>query len=90
MTSAERESASTAGCRARGDVLGRAVDAPHVLEQADGLGHRLGQGVRRPARDVVDLAADLAADVAGNEVVDLVDARQGADRLRRPGPRPGG
>lgn len=48
----------------RRDVLWRSVDALDVLEQADRLSDRLGQGMpdRRP--DPVDLAANLAGDVS--------------------------
>ena len=62
-----------------GDVLRRAVDAAHVLQQADGLGNGLGERVRDLAADIGDLGADLAANVAGDEVVDLVGPRKGAD-----------
>ena len=47
-----------------GNVLGGAVDAAHVLQQADHLGDGLGEGVIDLPADVVDLGADLAADVA--------------------------
>ena len=64
------------------DVLRRAVDALDVLEQADRLGHRLGERDASTSRlDPVDLAADLAGDVPRDELVDLVDARERADRL---------
>ena len=63
----------------------RAVDALHVLEQADHLGDRLRERVAQLLGDGGDLRADLGADVALDEVVDLIEPRERADRLRRRG-----
>ena len=58
------------------------MNAAHVLEKADGLGHRLRECVVDLLADVVDLAANLAADVPRHQVVDLVDPSQGTEGRR--------
>ena len=66
-----------------GDIAGVAVDALHELQQADGLGHRPGQRVRDMLRNLGDLVAQFAVDVAGDQIIDMVGLDQLADRLRR-------
>jgi hypothetical protein len=56
------------GVRGGGNVLSRAMDAANVLQQADDLGDRLRQGMGDLGPDIGDLGADLAADVAGDEL----------------------
>ena len=67
------------------DVLGGAVDALHVLEQADDLRDRLRERVAQLLRDGGDLRAHLGADVALDEVVDLIEPHERTERLRRRG-----
>jgi hypothetical protein len=73
-----RVAADAAVQRSR-DVLGAAVDALHVLEQADDLRHRLRQRVVDLLRDGGDLRAHLGADVALDEVVDLIEPHEVAE-----------
>ena len=58
----------------------RAVNALHVLEQADDLRDRLRERVLKLLRDGGDLRADLRADVALDEVVDLIEPSERAER----------
>ena len=55
-------------------VLCCAVDVFDELEEADGLGHLSGPGMIHLTLDVANLPAEFAGDVAGNKIVDLVDA----------------
>jgi hypothetical protein len=64
------------GMQRRRDVLGRAVDALHVLEQADGLRHGCASGWFTSVLIAAIFPRISLADVAGDEVVDLVDGRQ--------------
>ena len=64
-----------------GDVFRRAVNALHVLQQANHLGDRLRKRVFKLLRYGGDLRPDLGADVALDEVVDLIEPRHGADWL---------
>ena len=73
--------AGDAWVESRCDVFRRAVNALHVLQQADHLRDRLRQRVFELLRDGRDLRADLGADVALDEVVDLIEPGNGADRL---------
>ena len=63
------------------DVLRAAVDALHVLEQADHLRDRLRERVVQLLGDRRDLRAHLGADVPLDEVVDLIEPHQRAERL---------
>ena len=62
------------------DVLGGAVDALHVLEEADDLRDRLRERVAQLLRDGGDLRAHLRTDIALDEVVDLVEPNERAER----------
>ena len=73
--------AGDAGMERCGDVLRRAVNALHVLQQANHLGDRLRERMFKLLRDGGDLRADLRANVALDEVVDLIEPRHRADRL---------
>src|SRR5690606_30912100 len=71
------------GMQACRDVLSGPVNAAHVLEQANGLGYRLSQRMVDLLLNVVDLAANFAGDVAGDQIVDLVHPRERAESLGR-------
>jgi hypothetical protein len=73
------------GMEGGGDVFGGAVDALDVLEEANGLGNGLRERVVHGGFDGVDLTADFAGDVAGNEIVDVVQAGESAEGLVRDG-----
>jgi len=57
------------------------VHALHVLEEADDLGDGLRERMAQLLGDSRDLRAQLGADVAFDEVIDLVESDQGAERL---------
>lgn len=62
--------------KAGGQILRRAVDVFDELEEADGLRHLSGPGMIHLTLYVADFPPEFAGDVAGNEIVDLVDADQ--------------
>ena len=63
------------------DVFGRAVNALHVLQQANHFGDRLRKRMFKLFRYGGDLRSDLRANVALDEVVDLIEPRHRADWL---------
>src|SRR5690606_35950646 len=65
----------------RSDVLRRSMDTLDVLEKANRFRYGLRERMRHLRLDRRDFAANLARNVARNEVVDLVDRRQLADRF---------
>ena len=71
------------GVERRRNVLRRAVNALHVLQQANHLGDRLRQRMFKLLRDGGDLRAHLRANVALDEIVDLIESGHEADGLVR-------
>ena len=69
--------------KCRRDVLRRTVNALHVLQQTDDLCDRLCQRMLELLREGSDLRTHLRADVVLDEVVDLVESDDGADRKFR-------
>ena len=65
----------------RRDVLGGAMDALDELQKTDGLANRRARVGGHLAGDRGDLAPDLAVDVRLDQVIDLVNAGELADRL---------
>src|SRR5947207_14154160 len=63
------------------DVLDRAMHALHILEEADDLGDGLRERVAQLLGDSRDLRAQLGANVALDEVIDVVESHQNAERL---------
>ena len=57
------------------------MNALHVLQQANHLGDRLRQRVFKLLRNGGDLRPDLRANVALDEIVDLIEPGHGADWL---------
>src|ERR1700722_16269834 len=67
----------------RCNVLRCTANALYVLQQADHLGDRLGQGMFKLLRNGGDLRSNLRPDVAFDQIIDLIEPSHGPNRMVR-------
>ena len=63
----------------RRKVLRGAVDAAYILQKTNSFGHGLRKGMVNLLTNSINLPADGASDISGNQVVDLVNAGECAN-----------